>query len=180
MDLPIFNRDLGRFTHGGDMVNYIGRLTIASLVFSFLFIFLVDVYTISPQRISGNGNLGIVPLFLGSITTIFFCVFLAIWLKRKCLKHSVLIIIAACSVVVCLCAVIFEFRFISDTIDKLGGNYKNPHSKIYRYGALNQYTNVLFLNLYVFLCFTSIITAFVSLLNLVRLKSSNTNNNDPQ
>lgn len=116
-------------------------------LFSFFGFYLIEhVFTVKPHVISGNGNLGILVIFL------FTPVFISSWVytfklvKEKIVKDSKMtigILLFALALFVLLMIVINDYT--SELITALGGTPANPESRIYRFGWFNQYTNSLYL-----------------------------------
>ncbi|MCM3665474.1 hypothetical protein M3204_13740 [Mesobacillus subterraneus] len=116
-------------------------------VLSLLIVIGIDVLTIDPQTISGNGNLAlllIIPfiMVLTLYLTAFFLFFKEVINRRWKLLLSIILPLI----------IIFSLARIwqdsSELISLLGGGPKNPDSRIYRFPWLNQYTNTIFFNVY--------------------------------
>lgn len=140
------------------------------LVLSLVFIYLVDLFTIRPHVISGNGNLGL--LVVGP-TLIFFIFFArSLWkgvgLVRIKSRTSTMIMIGSFVLFIMFC--ILEYQFAVDLIKDLGGSPKEPESRIYRFPWLNQYTNTLFINFYTFGILATVIIFLKSILKRVKRK----------
>lgn len=126
-----------------------------SLLLSLLgFMIIEHAFTINPHTISGNGNLGIVVIFL------FSPVFLASYtLTFKRVREKLITLnnrkintrILTLSLILCAILIAAIINFTNDLITALGGDPTNPDSRIYRFGWFNQYTNSLFFNVYTFL-----------------------------
>ncbi|NKE04093.1 hypothetical protein [Mesobacillus selenatarsenatis] len=138
------------------------------LVLSLVFIFLVDLFTIRPHVISGNGNLGL--LIVGPTLIIFIFFAKSLWqgfgrLRIKS-NRSTMIIIGAFVLFIMFC--ILEYQFAVNLIKELGGSSKEPESRIYRFPWLNQYTNTLFINVYTFGILAAGITFLKIILNRIK------------
>lgn len=113
---------------------------------------LLSLFTIKPFRISGNGNLGllcILPFFLFLAGAIFFC-----YLVMQKMRMNRFIPLTA--LFVFLLAGFQEYNFIRNRIKALGGWTDDPDSRVYRFGWLNQYTNDMWFNGYVWLMVFSV------------------------
>ncbi|WNB91045.1 hypothetical protein [Bacillus sp. NEB1478] len=135
---------------------------IAYLVLSLLFIYLVDLFTQKPGRIGGNGNLGIIPLSLSLIFIVLFGISIIKQLKRFELTSKKWIMLLAFSLSILILTIVMEFHFFNDLIKELGGPPTVEGSDIYRFGWLNQGTNTLYVNMYTFLAFCSLIVSCYS------------------
>jgi hypothetical protein len=126
------------------------RSLVLWLVLSLVFIYLVDLFTVKPHVISGNGNLGLIFV----VPTLIFFIFFAksLWKEFGLLriKSSTSMKILIGSVVLFIMFCILEYDFAANLINDLGGSPKEPESRIYRFPWLNQYTNTLFINFYTF------------------------------
>ncbi|SFM06326.1 hypothetical protein SAMN04487943_10771 [Gracilibacillus orientalis] len=120
-------------------------------------IYFVKIFTVEPDVISGNGNLGVLFLIIGYILLLFFSIEL-----RKVIRYKYLIskrlnlIILLVSILILAITILSEYRYVVDLINQLGG-FGNPESVIYRLSFLNQYTNTMFLNIYIFIIIISLI-----------------------
>ncbi|URM31075.1 hypothetical protein LLY41_11540 [Cytobacillus firmus] len=134
---------------------------ILCFLFSFLGFYLIEhVFTVKPHVVSGNGNLGILIIFL------FTPVFISSWVytfkraKATLLKNNKIAIgLLLLSLAVSALLMIGIYDYTSELIMALGGKPDNPESRIYRFGWFNQYTNSLYFNVYTF--FLSQIAAVV-------------------
>lgn len=123
-----------------------------SFLFSFFGFYLIEhVFTVNPHVVSGNGNLGILIIFL------FTPVFISSWVytfklaKATLLKNNKMAIgILLFSLAVSALLMIEIYDYIGELILALGGKPDNPESRIYRFGWFNQYTNSLYFNVYTF------------------------------
>ncbi|QYR22721.1 hypothetical protein KZ483_07180 [Paenibacillus sp. sptzw28] len=124
-----------------------------SSILSIASIFLISAFTVSPDKISGNGNLGLIFLPV-------YCIFLiasmtfGFLLLRRIKIHAILPIIALFMLVF---STIQEFRLIKHRIQAVGGGIDEPNSKIYRLNWINQYTNDIWANGYIWLIAISLI-----------------------
>ncbi|MDQ0350210.1 putative membrane protein [Alkalibacillus filiformis] len=126
---------------------------ISALVISGIGFYFVNIMTVSPDVISGNGNLGLLVgiLFLPVwVMGLYWSYQVAINLSQN--QHKVYLFVL---IVVLLISgsllVIPLINNANELIDRLGGPPSEPGSVIYRFGWLNQYTNSMFFNLYTFL-----------------------------
>ncbi|OXM13907.1 hypothetical protein CGZ75_12910 [Paenibacillus herberti] len=113
---------------------------------------LLSLFTIKPYRISGNGNLGLLfipPFFIFLVGALFFC-----YLVIQKMRMNRFIPLTA--LFVFLIAGFQEYNFVRNRIHALGGWTDNPDSKVYRFGWLNQYTNDMWFNGYVWLMVFSV------------------------
>lgn len=143
------------------------------LVVSFSgFIVLEKGFTMPPDVISGNGNLGLLVIFGLSPFFIASC-FATVKITKNVLagrssrKLNVLILIL-CSVS-CLFILFAIKDYATELIVALGGSPANENSRIYRFGWVNQYTNSLFFNVYTFLL-THVFSIIVGVLSYERTK----------
>ncbi|MDM5225326.1 hypothetical protein QUF73_03810 [Cytobacillus sp. NJ13] len=142
---------------------------ILSFLFSFSGFYLIEhLFTVDPNVISGNGNLGILIIFL------FTPVFISSWIftyklaKAKFVKNNKMTIgILLFSLACCVLLIIAIHDYTRELIIALGGTPDNPESRIYRFGLFNQYTNSLYFNVYTFFL-THIITVILGILSAMR------------
>lgn len=118
------------------------------------FMLIENVFTIHPDTISGNGNLGIVimlvfaPIFIISfILTVRRIAELFLNIKNK--KGNIAVLTMVFVLVGIL--IYFELMYKNNLIEALGGGPGKENSRIYRFGWFNQYTNGLFFNTYTFM-----------------------------
>ena len=149
-------------------IRYGGRWAVACLIATALFIFLTDEFTIEPERISGNGNPGIVPLFLGFVSALGFGIGYSIWLSYRPWSRGFLRGLLIVSVLALAVAVWMEYRFAIDLFERFGGGFEEENSRVYRFSLFNQYTNTLFLNIYTAAGFAALVTAAVSAVRISR------------
>ena len=118
------------------------------LILSVVFIYLVDLFTIKPHVISGNGNLGL--LFVVPALAFFIMFVRSLWryLGTLKFKSTTWMKIGWGAFAILLLLSFFEYKLAIDLVNDLGGSPKIASSKIYRYPWLNQYTNTLFINFY--------------------------------
>lgn len=118
------------------------------MVLSIMGFILIDLCTIKPSQISGNGNIAIlftIPtvlfylLFLFNFVRWFMVVVHDFTLKQRL---SLLIILFITFIVL----IFLEIDFVRNLTDLLGGGPEDPESRIYQFGWYNQYTNTLFFN----------------------------------
>lgn len=122
--------------------------TVLWLFLCIIFIYLVDLFTIKPSVISGNGNVGL--LFLLPALIVFFFFARSFWriLGSIQLKSSTWVLIRFGGITLLLLFCFLEYHFTINLINNLGGAPGNETSRIYRYPWLNQYTNTIFINFY--------------------------------
>ncbi|WP_282935814.1 hypothetical protein [Paenibacillus sp. RC67] len=144
-----------------------------SLVISFAGFYVIEhLFTIPPDKVSGNGNLGLLMILIGSP---FFITSLVLTFNmiRTLFKNSTTKIIVCLGSIAILCGIIltsFLFQNIHELVTALGGTPTNPNSKIYRFGWFNQYTNRMYFNNYSFLL-THILSIMAGLLACIRKPS---------
>jgi hypothetical protein len=116
-------------------------------VLSLLMVIGIDVLTIDPQTISGNGNLALLLIIPFIMVLTIFLTALFLFFKEVINRRWKLLL----SVILPL-IIIFSLARIwqdsSELISLLGGGPENPDSRIYRFPWLNQYTNTIFFNVY--------------------------------
>ncbi len=124
-------------------------------------VYLTELFTMEPNVISGNGNLGIVFVILSILSFFFFG--REVWkalANTGCSKRKWLLMIISSLFILGLSAFL-EVTYVMNVIKQLGGPPSNINSKIYRYNWLNQYTNALYVNTYTFfILISSIIFAY--------------------
>ncbi|WP_158651531.1 hypothetical protein [Mesobacillus jeotgali] len=134
------------------------------LILSVVFIYLVDLFTIKPHVISGNGNLGLLFVVPALAFFIMFVRRLWIYLGTLKFKSNIWMKIGWGAFIILLLLSILEYKLAIDLINDLGGTPSIASSKIYRYPWLNQYTNTLFINFYtlgIMATGTSILSIFI-------------------
>lgn len=107
----------------------------------------IEVLTIDPQTISGNGNLAlllIIPFVM--VLTIFLTALFLFFKEVINEKWKLLFSIILPFVIIFSLARIWQDG--SELISLLGGGPDDPDSRIYRFPWLNQYTNTIFFNVY--------------------------------
>jgi hypothetical protein len=142
---------------------------ILSFLFSFFGFYLIEhLFTVNPHVTSGNGNLGILVIFL------FTPVFISSWVytfklvKTKMVKDGKITVgILLFSLAGCVLLMIEMNDYTSELITALGGTPDNPDSRIYRFGWFNQYTNSLYFNVYTFFL-SHIVTVILGNLSAIR------------
>ncbi|MBB6637778.1 hypothetical protein [Cohnella thailandensis] len=139
-----------------------GLAAVLLLLANAFFVFVVDIVTIKPHRISGNGNPGIAALAIGWLLLaalgFFYWIRLSRW-KRSRRTDSVLFFV---SIGVLGAALRLEHLHIAELLDALGGGVGDPESRIYRFGFLNQYTNTFYYNGYLIAAVVAILSAIGS------------------
>lgn len=143
------------------------------ILLSLLGFYLIEnIFTIKPNVTSGNGNLGILIIFLLSpifIASYFFTYKMAREISYNIKKKRIRVFILSLSLI---CSIILVFQivnYINELIIALGGTPSNPDSRIYRFGWFNQYTNSMYFNLFTFLL-TDIITFIIGNLSVIKRK----------
>jgi hypothetical protein len=124
------------------------RGTALWFILCFIFIYLVDLFTISPNVISGNGNLGLV--FVVPALIVFLLLARSLWraLGKLELDSNTWMKIGMGALVLFVAFGFLEYKFFLNLINDLGGSSEIETSRIYRYPMLNQYTNTIFVNFY--------------------------------
>jgi hypothetical protein len=142
-----------------------------SLLLSFFGFYLIEnIFTIKPDVISGNGNLGILIIVLFSpifIASYFFTFKVVrenlINVKKRNLSVAILFL----SLISCTLLIYQIINYTNELIIALGGTPTNPNSRIYRFGWFNQYTNSIYFNVYTFLL-THILAIIIGVLSTIR------------
>ncbi|CAH2716039.1 hypothetical protein BACCIP111895_03223 [Neobacillus rhizosphaerae] len=134
------------------------------MVLSIMGFILIDLSTIEPPHISGNGNIAI--LFMVP-TVLFYLLFLfnlfrwsivaACEIKLKHRLHLIILLVIALIILIFV-----EVDFINNLVHLLGGGPEEPKSRIYRFGWYNQYTNTIYFNWITF-CMGMVLSAFFAL-----------------
>ncbi|UOQ86303.1 hypothetical protein [Gracilibacillus salinarum] len=133
-------------------------------------LFLVKLFTIEPEVISGNGNLGIIFVFTGILLLVLFILELIKFMKEKRWIGKNKRLLFAIAIVVIMISSYFEYLFVMDLVGQLGGPPDAENSRIYRYSWLNQYTNTIYLNVYTYCMVLSfvVVVYLVSRWNKIR------------
>lgn len=144
-----------------------------SIFLSFLGFYLVEnVFTISPDVWSGNGNLGILIMMLFSpvfVISYFFTYKLTREISTNIKVKKVRIVILIFCVISCALLIIPIITYIDELIIALDGTPAEPESKIYRFGWLNQYTNGIYFNVYTFFL-SHLLAIILGILSTIRIK----------
>ncbi|UOY92291.1 hypothetical protein MUG87_17950 [Ectobacillus sp. JY-23] len=127
---------------------------------SLFVLYLVDVFTVSPTVTSGNGNLGLLFVFPAPIVCFFFIKHLRKVLQSLDLQPKTWLWIRVGSLLFFAIGCLLEYQYVLHMIHSLGGTPKEEASRIYRYPWLNQYTNTMFVNVYTFLCISTLAICF--------------------
>jgi len=133
------------------------------------FLVIQHIFTIDPDRISGNGNLGILVMiaFAPFFITSFFMTVRRVGesghIKNK-KKWMVALLLVLSGIVI-----FFEMDYINDLVKALGGGPGVLESRIYRFGWFNQYTNGIYFNIYTFTLF-HILAFLVGIVSIYRNK----------
>jgi hypothetical protein len=140
---------------------------LVSFILSFIGFYLIEnIFTIKPNVISGNGNVGILiillftPIFIASYYFTFRMVGKKLITANKSNVRMVTMVLLLSS---CILLIFPIINYFNELVIALGGNPNNPNSRIYRFGWFNQYTNSIYFNFYTFLI-THILAAFISVL----------------
>lgn len=130
-------------------MNFFSKGTVFWFFLCFILIYLVDLFTVSPNVTSGNGNLGLV--FVVPALVVFFLFARSFWrlLGRLELRSYTWMKITLWAIVFSLVFCFLEYKFTLNLINDLGGLPGKETSRIYRYPLLNQYTNTIFVNFYI-------------------------------
>ena len=148
---------------------------LGSFVLSYIGFFLIEnIFTIRPDVISGNGNLGIL-VIIGFLPIFLVSYFFTYKLTREIslnLENKVKVVLLAISVICCAFLILQIVNYIDELIIALGGSPANPDSRIYRFGWFNQYTNSIFFNAYTFLL-THIVAVVLGFVTSYRTKLAN-------
>lgn len=144
-----------------------------SILLSFLGFYLIEnTFTIKPNVISGNGNLGLLIILL--LSPIFIAGYILTYKMAREISYNALtrklsIAILSLSLICCVLLIFPVVNYTSELIIALGGTPSNPDSRIYRFGWFNQYTNSIYFNAYTFLL-THIIAVIIGILSVIRIK----------
>lgn len=119
-------------------------------VISILFIAGIESLTIEPHVTSGNGNLALLLIipFLMVLTIYLTALFLFVKEFLNPRWKTVVIIVLMAVIALSLARI---WQNSSELISLLGGSPDEPGSRIFRFPWLNQYTNTLFFNGYLFI-----------------------------
>ncbi|WP_141434414.1 hypothetical protein [Bacillus sp. 03113] len=145
-------------------MKFMSKRVVLWLLMSIVFLYLVALFTTSPEVTSGNGNLGLVFVFPAVIIFLLFAK--SIWRSLGILKlqPGTWKIVSLGSLFILLFCCFLEYQYTLNLIDQLGGTPAQESSRIYRYPWLNQYTNTLFINGYTFLILNSGVVFLYSIL----------------
>ena len=129
------------------------RLCATSLLITFAGFYMVEhLFTILPERISGNGNLGLLVIMI-LLPFLAASLVLTVASARRIgktvpLRLKFILPITVTVIAILLGCILYN---VVELIHALGGTPDNPKSRIYRYGWFNQYTNSFYFNTYTFL-----------------------------
>ncbi|HEU5139498.1 MAG TPA: hypothetical protein VFT51_05955 [Bacillales bacterium] len=137
-------------TDGGSFSR--GKVTVVVLLLFFLnglgVWAISDVFTISPDRVSGNGNPAI--LLMMPLMPLFAMFVLAVALVSYHLffriSTSMNFIVSTICLVLTLICIFIEMNLVDHLVEALGGPPSETDSRIYRFDWFNQYTNPLYFN----------------------------------
>lgn len=146
---------------------------IISILLSFLgFRLIENGFTVKPDLISGNGNLGIAIMMLLSpifISGYFLTYKMTREISYNAMTRKLRIVILSLSLICCVLLLFPIVNYTNELIISLGGTPSNPNSRIYRFGWLNQYTNSIYFNVFTFLL-THIIAVIIGILSFIKIK----------
>ncbi|SFS76877.1 hypothetical protein SAMN05428962_2747 [Paenibacillus sp. BC26] len=157
-------------------------ILLISLFLAAIMFFLIDLFTLRyrvGQGISGNGNLGVLFIYIAVPIYLLMLVYVykvsdGYYRNRK--NIGALSVILLC--LICFC-VYGESYQIQSLLHHLGGGPNSPGSVIYRFGWLNQYTNTLYFNFYSFtigVLMSLLISTYVEMLRRRKVRSINSHN----
>ncbi|MFC0472406.1 hypothetical protein ACFFHM_18435 [Halalkalibacter kiskunsagensis] len=127
-------------------------LITAFLITSIIGFFLIDLFTINPLNMSGNGNVGIIPMIFALPSYAAFTIFISTF-SYKILQYFTKkwALLALLFIFILFVSIANELLvFTNALITHLGGGPNEPNSLIYQYGWFNQYTNTLYFNWFTF------------------------------
>lgn len=142
------------------------RKLLIALVLNVISILAVEGMTFkySPGgSISGNGNPGVIALAVGLLLFIILLFHIGVLMKRfnsKSRSKLVNITLPLISIFILVIMITGEKSKIRSLSNNLNGFTNNKDSVVYRFGWINQYTNNLFFNGYIFLGGVAL-TAFI-------------------
>ncbi|OCT11510.1 hypothetical protein A8709_07545 [Paenibacillus pectinilyticus] len=122
-----------------------------------LLLWCIDIFTFKPiahEGTSGNGNLGLIFDIL--IIPFYICLLVlgGVSLYRMVPTHWIttrhLVVVSIMFGAILVLTITGEVKLYQAQMMSFGGDATNPDSIIYRYGALNQYSNTVFFNGYTF------------------------------
>lgn len=126
----------------------IKSLLIASII-SIIGFVTIDIFTISPDVYSGNGNPA---LLFYPVAIVPYGILLYLIVQRasriSLTRFKWAGLLAIILFILCILGEIYQ---VQQLIAALGGGPDNPESKIYRFGWLNQYTNTFYFNPFTFM-----------------------------
>jgi hypothetical protein len=166
-----FSRGLSEITGGHIMVRKYSFYIL--FIINLVGIYVIDIFTQDPSRISGNGNPAIVILFFYIPSLLIFFLFFGINIYKMMLrqKYNYIFSIIFASIAFIFVFVWMEYRYSIDLIFQLGGGPEEPNSRIYRFPWLNQYTNTMFFNYYTFFTIFFLIIFLSTLFAYIRKNS---------
>jgi hypothetical protein len=156
----------------GDYLKKIYIFCFISILLSFLGFYLIEnVFSISPDVWSGNGNPGILIIMLFSpvfvLSYFFICKLTREILANTIVKKKIVILIF--TVISCALLILPIINYIDELVIALDGTPADPESKIYRFGWFNQYTNGIYFNVYTFLL-SHLLAVIIGILSTIRIK----------
>ncbi|MGY4690869.1 hypothetical protein [Salibacterium sp. K-3] len=125
-----------------------------NLIASAICLYVIAQFTVSPDQISGNGNIGLLFIMVG---TPFFI--LGLYYTFKMGEKLLPVLVRRHKGKMALLLAVIAFIGLSlgwglhaaGLMEALADGLENEMSRIYRFGQLNQYTNMLYFNGYSFL-----------------------------
>ncbi len=145
-----------------------------SLMVSYVGFYVIEhLFTIPPHKVSGNGNPGLLVIFLlfpffAASLYLTFILIKAIFSTGLNIKR--IAIISSIAILICIILTGLIIHYTNALVHSLGGTPTSPDSRIYRFGWFNQYTNSLYFNTYTFLLI-HILSVLAGLLTCIRKPS---------
>lgn len=160
------------------MKNKLGTFLLL-LILNALCIFAVEITTFKYKNggsISGNGNPGIIALFIGLIFLVIFSIYMgSLFIKyfKKPTKKTVLVLLPTSLVLIFVSMIFAEINKVKLLHQHLNGFTNEENSIVYRFGWINQYTNSLFFNWYILIAAVSLtlLVAWIVISFQIREKS---------
>jgi ABC-type Fe3+ transport system permease subunit len=147
-----------------------------SILLSFLGFYVIEnTFTIKPNVISGNGNLGILIIMLLSpifILSYYLTYKLGREVSYNATTRKLRVFILSLAFICCSLLIFPIVNYTNELIIALGGTPSNHESRIYRFGWFNQYTNSMYFNVYTFLL-THTLAVIIGILSAIRKNKTN-------
>lgn len=127
---------------------------VVSFIITFIgFIFIERVMTFQPHITSGNGNPGIVVMFIIFPFFIFslyltYKQFSRLFLRINIWMINIIVLLLCMKSIGLLITPLLDFAY--ELVQALGGPPTEVDSRIYNFGWFNQYTNSIYFNIYTF------------------------------